>query len=86
MRVKESPKVMPPRKPKGSTGKDALALVESSKARKKMPAKPVKKEKYKKWRNATSFSYRAGFSGTVIVGLTVGSVLIFSSTRSVALP
>jgi hypothetical protein len=48
MRVKESPKVMPPRKPKGSTGKDALALVESSKARKKMPAKPVKKEKYKK--------------------------------------
>lgn len=48
MRVKEAGKVMPPRKPKGGTGKDAVALVESSKARAKMPAKPVKKEKYKK--------------------------------------
>jgi hypothetical protein len=48
MRVKESGKVMPARTPKGGTGKDAVALVESSKARKKMPAKPVKKEKYKK--------------------------------------
>ena len=48
MRVKEAGKVMPPRKPKGGTGKDALALVEGSKALKKMPAKPMKKEKYKK--------------------------------------
>lgn len=47
MRVKESGKIMPARTPKGSTGKDALALVESSKARAKMPAKPVKKQKYK---------------------------------------
>jgi hypothetical protein len=48
MRVKESPKVMPERKAKPGTGKDAVALVDSSKANAKMPKKPVKKEKYKK--------------------------------------
>lgn len=48
MRVKESPKVMPERKAKPGTGKDAVALVDSSKANKKLPKKPIKKEKYKK--------------------------------------
>jgi len=48
MRVKEAGKVMPARTAKGGTGKDAVALVEGSKPHKKMPAKPVKKEKYKK--------------------------------------
>lgn len=48
MKVKESGKIMPPRTPKGGTGKGAIALVESSKARSKMPDKPPKKVKYKK--------------------------------------
>lgn len=48
MTIKETGKIMQPRKPKGGTGKDALALVEGSKARNKLPAKPVKKQKYKK--------------------------------------
>ena len=48
MRVKETGKVMPKRTPKGSTGKDAFAFVEDSKARKEMPAKPPTKQKYKK--------------------------------------
>ncbi len=48
MRVKESGKIMKRMKPQAGTGKEAMALVDSFKARGKLPAKPVKKEKYKK--------------------------------------
>lgn len=48
MKVKEAGKIMKRMKPQSGTGKDAMAFVESFKPRAKMPAKPVKKEKYKK--------------------------------------
>ncbi len=48
MRVKEAGKVMPERTAKAGTGKGAVGLVESSKTNKKLPKKPVKKEKYGK--------------------------------------
>ncbi len=48
MKIKESGKIMARKKPQSGTGKGAVALVESSKPNPKLPAKPVKKEKYKK--------------------------------------
>jgi hypothetical protein len=48
MRVKETGKIVGRQKTPSGTGKDAVALVESSKVRKELPAKMVKKEKYKK--------------------------------------
>lgn len=48
MKVKEAGKIMGRKKPQSGTGKGAVALVESSKPRAKLPAKPVKKVAYKK--------------------------------------
>ena len=48
MRVKEDGKIVKRQKPQSGNGKDSVSLVTSSKRIPKLPAKPVKKENYKK--------------------------------------